>query len=62
MGELPRGKVAELTGMSERAARNLLASLLEEGLLIATSEWHRSTVRLGSPRTRQATSSRICSH
>jgi Fic family protein len=48
-GELPRGKAAELTGMSERSARSLLASLLEEGLLIATSEWHRSPVRLGFP-------------
>lgn len=40
IGELPRGRVAELTGLSERRARSLLASLLEEWLLTATSDKH----------------------
>lgn len=48
-GELPRGKIVELVEMSERSARNVLKSLLDEGLLVSSTEWHRSTVRLGFP-------------
>ena len=49
LGELPRGKVFEIIEMSERSGRNVLKSLLDEGLLVASTEWHRSTVRLGFP-------------
>jgi Fic family protein len=49
LGELPRGKVFEIIEMSERSGRNVLKSLLNEGLLISSSEWHRSAVRLGFP-------------
>lgn len=49
MGELSRGKVAEIVEMGERSARYLLQSLIEEGLLVSASDWHRSGVRLGFP-------------
>jgi Fic family protein len=49
IGELPRSKVIEIVDMSERSGRSLLKSLLEEGLLIPVSDWHRSPVRLGFP-------------
>lgn len=48
-GELARGKVPELIEMSERTARNVIKALLDEGLLIPTSDWHRSTLKLGFP-------------
>jgi len=46
-GEIARGEVARLIGMSERTGRDVLRGLLEEGLLVATSE--RGPVRLGFP-------------
>jgi hypothetical protein len=46
-GEIPRGEVARLIGMSERTGRDVLRGLLEEGLLVSTSE--RGPVRLGFP-------------
>jgi len=49
MGELSRGKIAEIVEIGERSARNLVKSLLEEGLLVSTSDWHRSNLRLGFP-------------
>lgn len=49
LGELGRGTVFEIIEMSDRTARNVLSSLLSEGLLIASSDWHRSNVRLGFP-------------
>lgn len=46
-GEITRGEVAELIGMSERLGRDVLTSLLEEGLLESDSS--RGAVRLGFP-------------
>lgn len=46
-GEITRGEVARLIGMSERTGRDVLRGLLDEGLLVATSE--RGPVRLGFP-------------
>lgn len=46
-GEFARGEVARLIGMSERTGRDVLRGLLDEGLLVATSE--RGLVRLGFP-------------
>jgi hypothetical protein len=46
-GEMPRGEVARLIGMSERTGRDVLRGLLEEGLLVSPSE--RGPVRLGFP-------------
>lgn len=46
-GELARGEVARLIGMSERTGRDVLRGLLEEGLLVSNSE--RGPVRLGFP-------------
>jgi len=46
-GEIARGEVARLIGMSERTGRDVLRGLLDEGLLVATSE--RGPVRLGFP-------------
>ncbi len=48
-GEIPRSKIIDLVDMSERTARNVLKALLDEGLLVSSAEWHRSTVRLGFP-------------
>lgn len=48
-GELSRGMIVELVGMKTRSARNVLKALLDEGLLVASTDWHRSTVRLGFP-------------
>ena len=48
-GELPRGMIAELIEMRTRTSRNVLKALLDEGLLVASTDWHRSTVRLGFP-------------
>jgi hypothetical protein len=49
MGELPRGKVSATIAMSERSGRSVVKALIEEGLLIPTSDWHLSTIRLGFP-------------
>jgi hypothetical protein len=46
-GEIARGEVARLIGMSERTGREVLRGLLEEGLLVSPSE--RGSVRLGFP-------------
>jgi Fic family protein len=46
-GEIARGEVARLIGMSERTGRDILRGLLNEGLLVTTSE--RGPVRLGFP-------------
>jgi Fic family protein len=48
-GELARGEVFRLIEMSERSGRNILKTFLDEGLLVAVSDWHRSPVRLGFP-------------
>jgi Fic family protein len=47
MGEVERGAAAELLGVGERQARNIVADLLARGLL--TSEGARSPLRLGFP-------------
>jgi len=49
MGEIPRGSAAILTGMKERSARYLIRTLIDEGLLVPSSDWHKSTLRLGFP-------------
>jgi Fic family protein len=46
-GEIARGEVFSLIGMSERLGRDILTSLLEEGLLVSDSP--RGPVRLGFP-------------
>ncbi len=46
-GEVPRGDMIRVSGMPERTARNILAQLLEEGLLI--SETPKGPVRFGIP-------------
>lgn len=46
-GEIARGEVFRLIGMSERSGRDILSGLLEEGLLISDSP--RGPVRLGFP-------------
>lgn len=46
-GEVPRGRVPELTGYRERMARNVVAKLIELGLLVSDS--HRAPLRLGFP-------------
>ncbi len=46
-GEIARGEVFRLIGMSERSGRDILGSLLEEGLLVSDSP--RGLVRLGFP-------------
>lgn len=48
-GEIARSQVYEIIEMSERSGRTVLKNLLEEGLLVASSSWHRSGVRLGFP-------------
>jgi Fic family protein len=48
-GELSRGEIYKIVEMSERTARNVTKSLLEEGLLISDSDWHKSPVRFGFP-------------
>lgn len=47
MGEVERGKAAELTGYQERRARQVLSTLLQKGLLV--SQGPRAPVRLGFP-------------
>ena len=44
---ISRGEVFRLIGMSERSGRDILGSLLQEGLLISDSP--RGSVRLGFP-------------
>ena len=46
-GELGRGKAAEITGYQERRGREILATLLNKGLLV--SQGPRAPVRLGFP-------------
>jgi predicted ArsR family transcriptional regulator len=47
MGKVERGAAAGLLGVGERQARNVMADLVERGLLIAESP--RSPLRLGFP-------------
>ena len=47
MGEVERGKAAEITGYQERRGREILSTLLKKGLLV--SEGPRAPVRLGFP-------------
>ena len=47
MGQVERGAAAELLGIGDRQARNIVADLIERGLL--TSEGSRSPLRLGFP-------------
>lgn len=46
-GELPRGEVERFTGLKERNARNLLSTLVKDGIL--TSETPKSPVYLAFP-------------
>lgn len=46
-GEISRGEVSRLIGMSERLGRDILGTLLDEGLLVSDSQ--RGPVRLGFP-------------
>ncbi len=47
MGQVERGAAAELLGIGDRQARNIVADLIVRGLL--TSEGSRSPLRLGFP-------------
>lgn len=47
MGEMERGRAAELTGYQARRARDTLSALLDRGLLVPTSP--KGPVRLGFP-------------
>jgi Fic family protein len=47
MGELERGRAAEITGYQERRGREILATLLKMGLLVSNGP--RAPVRLGFP-------------
>ncbi len=47
MGQLERGAAAGLLGVGERQARNVVADLIERGLLV--SEGPRAPLRLGFP-------------
>lgn len=46
-GELERGRVPALIGVSERTARRVISALVEKRLLV--SESHKATLRLGFP-------------
>ena len=46
-GEFKRGQAATLTGYKERAARDVLATLLEKGYLVSDNKL--AAVRLGFP-------------
>lgn len=46
-GELERGRVPALIGISERTARRVISALVAERLLV--SESHKATLRLGFP-------------
>ena len=47
VGEFDRGKVVDITGLKDRAARDILYALLKNGLLV--SDTPRGPVRLGFP-------------
>ena len=47
VGEFERGKVEEITGLKDRAAREVLYALVKKGLLV--SDTPRGAVRLGFP-------------
>ena len=47
VGEFERGKVVDITGFKDRAAREIMYGLLRKGLLI--SDTPRGPVRLGIP-------------
>lgn len=47
VGEFERGKVEEITGLKDRAARDILYALVKKGLLV--SDTPRGSVRLGFP-------------
>lgn len=47
VGEVTRGKVAEVTGLSERTARRMIAELVEKELLVSATP--KSAVKLGFP-------------
>jgi Fic family protein len=47
IGEFERGKVQEITGLKDRAAREVLYALVKKGLLV--SDTPRGPVRLGFP-------------
>lgn len=47
LGPVPRGEFAQMTGLGERTARNLMAQLLADGLLISDSRV--GPVRFGLP-------------
>jgi hypothetical protein len=46
-GALPRGEAAALTGYAERAGRDVIGGLLDEGLLL--SDTPKGPVRIGLP-------------
>jgi Fic family protein len=46
-GEFKRGQSADITGYKERAAREILGTLLQKGYLVSDNE--RGPVRLGFP-------------
>lgn len=48
-GEIARGEIYKIVEMSERTGRNVLKTLLGEGLLVSDSGWHKARVRLGLP-------------
>jgi (2Fe-2S) ferredoxin len=48
-GEIARGEIYKIVEMSERTGRNIIKSLLDEGLLVSESRWHKSPLRLGFP-------------
>lgn len=48
-GDVSRGEAGRLTGYQERKGREVVSTLLKRGLLVATEDNHRSTVRLGFP-------------
>jgi Fic family protein len=47
IGEFERGKAKEITGLKDRAAREVLYALVKKGLLV--SDTPRGPVRLGFP-------------
>ncbi|MDE2196882.1 MAG: Fic family protein, partial [Gammaproteobacteria bacterium] len=46
-GEVPRGEIPRVMGLTERTARTLLSTMLSEGLLV--SDTPKSAVRLAIP-------------
>ena len=47
MGEFERGEAPRITGLAERAARNVLADLVSEGFLV--SDTPKGKIRVGFP-------------